>query len=418
MLLGHARGKVGDLVFSRSNGQQVVRSRAAVVKNPKTESQMIQRILLNTVAQGYSKLRAIVNHSFEGVQEGQKSMSEFMRRNLDKLRSGVAQAVANGNDYSAIEPVTPVGMNFFSPQAFVVAVGSMPELAPEFISSSTATVDLKGTTYKAIIDGLGLQRGDQLTFLSVRSTGGQNSLFDYVRVILDPTNADGTEADINSLFISGGAINLPSPRNQGEFGTLSIDDNGVISYVLGVQNAAVMASGIIVSRRSTDGTWRRSNASLVINNRNYGLVGYDLDSALQLSEQQSLGALSDLYLNNAGTGRLAATGQTSLETTTANGTPVELVGLTTVAVAGVNFTKALATDGDSYYIRYDNENTKYYGRALADGNAYADTAWVKPGDEFAPEAQSVNVSYPEGPLWDWLASQGVSIKIFVAAPVD
>ena len=67
MLLGHARGKVGSLVFSRANGKQIVRSRAEVVKNPRTEQQMVQRIMLNTIAQAYSQMKAITDHSFQGT---------------------------------------------------------------------------------------------------------------------------------------------------------------------------------------------------------------------------------------------------------------------------------------------------------------------------------------------------------------
>ena len=86
MLLGHARGKVGSLVFSRANGKQIVRAKADVVANPQTEAQVIQRIMLNTVAQAYSKMASICDHSFQGVQKGAKSMSYFMKVNLNKLR--------------------------------------------------------------------------------------------------------------------------------------------------------------------------------------------------------------------------------------------------------------------------------------------------------------------------------------------
>ena len=67
MLLGQAVGSLGDITFSRVNGKQVIKSKPSVVKNPQTEAQLIQRILMNTVIQAYSKMSEICDHSFEGI---------------------------------------------------------------------------------------------------------------------------------------------------------------------------------------------------------------------------------------------------------------------------------------------------------------------------------------------------------------
>ena len=194
MLLGYARGKVGDLVFSRSNGKQITRARASQVRNPQTESQMIQRIILNTVAQAYSKFINITDHSFEGVNGAQKSMSYFMRRNMDNLRTRLQNDISDGYDLGSIYAFTPVGSNEYSANEYIMSKGTLPEIAAGFATGNVAKFALSANTYQAVLDDYGLQRGDQLTLIVTQGTTGANTSFYFARIILDPTNPDGTPA--------------------------------------------------------------------------------------------------------------------------------------------------------------------------------------------------------------------------------
>lgn len=304
MLLGHARGKVGDLVFSRSNGQQVVRARAAVVKNPQTESQMIQRIFLNTISQAYSNMVQIVDHSFEGVQKGQKTMEMFLSRNLKNLRTKVQQAVGTGSLYSEIFEFSPIASNFFAINDYEIAKGTLPEIAVSSASDDAKmSMVAPANTYKSIIDHYGLNRGDQLTFVAVISNGNGRRVFKYARVILDPVNADGSEADLESAFMADGTINLPNGRNEGEFTSIEFADGKILfSFTPYYQHAAA----VIVSRRSADGTWLRSNATLT-QNEDSAELDYSLQQALDMLKSGALDSLSEQYLNNSGTGALPNT---------------------------------------------------------------------------------------------------------------
>lgn len=319
MLLGHARGKVGDLVFSRSNGQQVVRARAAVVKNPQTEAQMIQRIFLNTISQSYSNMVQIVDHSYEGVQKGQKTMEMFLGRNLKNLRTKVQQAVGTGSLYSEIFEFSPIASNFFAVNDYEIAKGTLPE-----IQVSSASDDAKMSmvapenTYKSILDHYGLNRGDQLTFVAIVSNGNGRRVFKFARVILDPVNADGTEADITSAFIANGTINLPNGRNEGEFTTIEHADGKILfSFTPYYQHAAA----VIVSRRRSDGEWLRSNATLTQNEDSAELT-YSLQQALDMLQSGALDSINSQYLNNAGTGALPNT-PVAPTTTIITGTTVD-----------------------------------------------------------------------------------------------
>lgn len=86
MLLGHARGKVGSVVFSRLNGKQITRALAESVKNPRTDGQNVQRAIFATVNGFASAVRDVVDHSFQSTKEGQESVNRFVSINVKKLR--------------------------------------------------------------------------------------------------------------------------------------------------------------------------------------------------------------------------------------------------------------------------------------------------------------------------------------------
>lgn len=302
MLLGHARGKVGSLVFSRANGKQIVRSRADVVKNPQTEKQMIQRIIMATVAQAYSRFAAICDHSFEGLQAGQESMSYFVSKNLKNLRDRIAAGVAAQQSLDDIYAFVPVGSNIYAPNEYILSKGQLPSIVPTFVSTTKAKITgLAANTYKAVLDAYGLQRGDQITLIATQGLRPETTIFHYARIILDPMNADGTPASIESDFITNGAVNLPNPRNEGVFNSIAFNSDAV-EYNFSAQQ--VTGAAVIVSRQKSDGSWARSNSTMVLNDA--GATGmYSLQACLDMVANGDIDTLSSLYLNNAGTGNVA-----------------------------------------------------------------------------------------------------------------
>lgn len=86
MLLGHARGKVGSVVFSRAYGKQITRALAESVKNPRSDGQNVQRAIFATITGFTSAVRDVVDHSFQSTKEGQESVNRFVSINAKKLR--------------------------------------------------------------------------------------------------------------------------------------------------------------------------------------------------------------------------------------------------------------------------------------------------------------------------------------------
>lgn len=300
MLLGHARGKVGSLVFSRSNGQQVVRARAEVIKNPQTEAQMIQRIILQTAAQAYSRMQPIVDHSFEGIPAGQKSMSYFMKRAISAIRAELAEV----GDLDAASPaVVALGTNYFAVNGYAIAKGTLPSVIPDVVTNGEAQFTVSGNTYADVINTFGLQRGDQLTFCVIEGNDIANCSFKFCRIILDPRETDGSQADLDSDFIIEGIVNKPNPKNEYNGVYVNFSTNQLHVTVDG----DVAAAAAIVSRQKADGTWLRSNSSLEVGEG--VLIGITVQDALDAFYSGGIDIISQRYLNNASrSGSVAAGG--------------------------------------------------------------------------------------------------------------
>lgn len=81
-----ARGKVGNIVARKGPKGGTILAERVTPKNPKSNKQMGQRIILSTVAQAVKFLSPIVDHSFQGVAVGTACKERFRKLNMDRLR--------------------------------------------------------------------------------------------------------------------------------------------------------------------------------------------------------------------------------------------------------------------------------------------------------------------------------------------
>lgn len=320
MFLGYARGKVGDVVFTRADGEQITRARNRSPKNPRTPRQGVQRSILKTVSQAYSTLAAICDHSFEGYQTGTPNQSRFSRVNIDALRTLVTDNVNLSDDQSIL---TSQEGNFAMAlqqlpvvNEYIVSEGSLGSLvcgagssgvSLQFndalpIDPDTQTVN---PSYADIVSALGVERGDQLTFCWVIGNDeeevneGLMTGFMFSRVILEPSSGDMTA----KFLTSGGDINLPNESNAG---SIYITFSGGASAIFAPSDAdwsqsgeprVILAATVILSRRYA-GTWRRSNQRLVLNAA-IGQPRYSWYLGDSVQSFMDTPAGSSLYLNQA-----------------------------------------------------------------------------------------------------------------------
>lgn len=94
MFLGLASGKIGDVVYARSRGQQIARVRV-VPNNPRTNSQQAQRVRMAAVAALYRAARAVLKDSFTIRHGYESSYNAFARNAIGMAPFFTKQMVAN-----------------------------------------------------------------------------------------------------------------------------------------------------------------------------------------------------------------------------------------------------------------------------------------------------------------------------------
>lgn len=171
MFQGMARGKVGDVVFSRNNGEQISRVRNRHPKNPRTNKQMYQRAVMATIMQAYAAGQEIFNHSFQGKAVGAENQRAFLSKNAKLLRGQIAAELEAGTaalncNAAVVAPgaITPV------PNEYMISEGAYPQNffaydnATKEFAIQTALADETVAQYAA---RLGLIAGDIYTFCAL-----------------------------------------------------------------------------------------------------------------------------------------------------------------------------------------------------------------------------------------------------------
>ena len=346
------------------------------VKNPKTNAQTVQRILMKVVVMAYVMLKDICNHSFEGFTNGLQCMNKFKKLNLKYLRERASTLQALGQSLSQFFQFIPLQSEKWSPYAIIISQGHLPEIdvAIDATQGHVAYVNSPSRSYADLINTWGLQRGDQLTFVTVQKRQGKYEV-NYARIVLNPRNADGSGAPMSTEIVnSEGEFPCSNWKNRLNFSTFEFDTDH-FNFVLG-RGGDVVAAGIIVSRKDKSGDWFRSNCQLVLNEAGLGSDLCSLSKAVEMSyAAYDIDMESEFYLNNAGTSGTGTTedvtpgggsggvtpGEPSYNTSaTINGVSQSIAGgnvtatapITSVAVSGTNlgdvvFTAKVDGTGDA-----------------------------------------------------------------------
>lgn len=297
--LNGAKGKFAGATIYNADGQSVMRVINKSIKNPRTTAQMVQRVISKTVMNQYAAMKAICDHSFQGKTAGAKCMAHFASINNKATRNMIAEMQAAGISFANIYNFIPCKAVKFVPATCIISEGTLPQIYAT-VENGVGAVAAAGNTYEDIINSFGLQRGDQLTFVTIEKNGAGDYKFNYARVILDPRNPDGTPAPLSSQFSNGDGVEFPSFRNEGNFEYLEFDASKLLFTVLGGED--VVAAGIIASRQ-VDNDWLRSTCQLDVDPTLLGDDKKSLEEAIVLSTASTpIYTNSPRYLNNAGVG--------------------------------------------------------------------------------------------------------------------
>lgn len=298
VFMGQLRGAIGDVVFSRQNGQQVSRSRNRRPANPQTEGQTIQRMLISTISYAYSGLKSIVDHSFEGRKYGQECMTEFMSRNLNLLRADAAKV--NASEKPSWRYAFK-GIRTTYPNLYVLSAGSLTPVdftletaKPNgqganryaFPSKVIAGATAEALTLRNLMNVMGANAGDQFTFVTISADESSDPLYSGYGDSNDtvfPMNVavrrikfrdSYTNEELNTLVSAAGfnaiAFDGAVTNDDVKVELTSEAGDGGVSFNLGISFTTLefkatglqfLAGGVIRSRKSAD-AWLRSNSQM------------------------------------------------------------------------------------------------------------------------------------------------------------
>lgn len=375
MLLGYSRGKVGDVVFTRFNGQQVAKARNRNPKNPKSEAQCVQRMVQATIAAAAAVFKNIVDHSFEGVSYGLNSLSKFRSENMNWLRAVALQDIREGIETANF---TIKGAGVAPACKYIMSKGTLtyPAYYAKNIEAMRCAIvdnftDINGfaricanapgtsepfTSYNDFLGRLGLVAGDQITMVRLNVNRGviaatasegeainNPAIADYARIVFKKTPDTIDPADwytydndtrkitftdkvvdvarssaLGSLFIQCETLSTPGSKAGWCMG------DAILGDVDGV--------AIIRSQESQSGKWLRSNSIMAVEGAIDAAAIYVWPS-YGAASTENLG--SDMYLNNA----LSVSSEPTTNTTVKAATLFEL-GENTLGDADVNTTYA------------------------------------------------------------------------------
>lgn len=286
---GMARGKVGDVVFSRANGEQISRVRNRHPKNPRTNAQLYQRAIMTTVVQAYAAGKAIFDHSFQGLSVGAGNQREFIRLNANKLRSVIAadlngQVSTNNMLGRVVAPKTNYPVAF----PMIISRGTYPLTVFSFEPDSDNNYGYRilqpeeNEKVGAYIQRIGLIPGDIYTFVVFQRqdetvyesrtyddvlASQQAFKFGYMRLTVKDVTTSQDNANTFGQIFDIESIGL---RSAEEFATFSLKTDNFVNMTALTEDVRTGGFGLIRSRKDVD---LRSNSEL---NVIYGTTAEDM----------------------------------------------------------------------------------------------------------------------------------------------
>lgn len=297
------KGKLGNIVgYKGRDGKRLARIRQTEVKNPKTKGQTIQRMIISTSARAFSRMKAIVDHSFQGVQYGGMSQSYFLKRASEDIRNWVAQTISITGEYPEAlrNPLLYRGLSF--PKDFhqsgvglLISEGSLPTIEPHLVTnegksqvSYFGNVVPENPTIADVMSAFGAQRGDQITIVGLRN--GSNE-FLYSRYVI---KADATDEELKAKWDSTGAA-AAFDQVKTKVGGLQIQSTQDGMYPT---EDLCYAAGVILSRKEGD-IWQRSTQRLVWLSDAGEYTNTDVVTAEWMAGTTQIDTVSPDYLNQA-----------------------------------------------------------------------------------------------------------------------
>ena len=215
-----------------------------------------------TALHGYSALKEICDHSFEGITYGQKSMNYFVSENARMIRSAAPNV--NLSTFKGIAVSN----------AYIIAKGSLPSISFSSVKDGgfnqfriPMTLPETGFTFGKFMENLGANTiGDMITFVALVDNPGSSASVYWLRLKLTEENKvktiDTDDGSVLESLVEGTDFETSIDNfTSGDF-TINANRTNNCVYVEPDENTKSQSLGIILSRKSDTG-WLRSTSTMV-----------------------------------------------------------------------------------------------------------------------------------------------------------
>lgn len=258
VLLGMARGAVGDVVFSHLKGQQVARARNRQPANPRTSSQMYQRALFTDAVKFFTRgRRNLFQFAFENKKANESDYNAFMRENA-KRGVVISKAAFDNYGYPALGN-------------FIMSKGTLPPMVGSSLTNRGMTIEKTfsateapavatlGDISKILINGVDILAGDIITFVTI--------------VVNDNTNVPSVDGVGGNTTWVINQIQLDSNSTQPliDYGLTAAqvfsEGSAVVNVTQGIDTIlnTTIAAGVVIHSRNTANGVRVSTEELKLN---------------------------------------------------------------------------------------------------------------------------------------------------------
>lgn len=263
MLMGMARGKLGEFVYARVKGQQVQRAYNSKPSNPQTAAQLYQRALFVDAVKFYTRgRRNLFQFAFEDKKRTESDYNAFMRANA-KRGVVISKAAFDLYDYPALGNwLLSKGTLQPIPVELQEGTGTVVISMTKSVSTELSSVTTVGQVAEMLIDGVDFLEGDILTFVSI--TSGEPTSEGIPSVNPSPMEI-GTSWKIKQIMLTANS-------------TQPLSDFGIVASILGTTNKSLLLKpadaaidtliygGTIIHSRNTSTGVRVSTQEIVNSN--------------------------------------------------------------------------------------------------------------------------------------------------------
>lgn len=279
--------------YSIYEGKQVTKDRVTEVKNPRTSGQMKQRAIMSSVLAGYSAMKSIVDHSWQGVTYGAQSMNYFYKTNLDYFRSNLNAVSINAYKNKSVLPspfrISKGTLKSWTDGGFASIDADEGKIAVA-IHDKTYT-EAGGFTVADFLNTLGISSNGYFTLVGLFGDGEneyngvtQLDQLSFIWKRYHVATGEGVPTAIKSAADFSNSFDVESNAGDGQ---------GILNFTVAVSFVADTSSWNVVftaaanrqavgaiSSDIKDGSWLRSTESILVDGT-YPNAGLTYENAIK-----------------------------------------------------------------------------------------------------------------------------------------